>query len=312
MSVKGAVKAWNQFFFAPVSPLPIAVFRILFALLVIADLVLLSPDWLAWFGQDGWVSMATVRKLEPGVRINLFALMPAGDLWPEVLFWVFLAFALFLLMGFMTRASSIAVFICLASIQQRNPYIIHPGDTFMRVAGFFLMFAPAGAAFSLDRLIRIRRGREGPEIAPRSPWAQRMIQFELAFAYLTACWWKTMGSDWVDGTAVYYVWHLDQFRRFPVPAFLQNMIAVRIESWLTMSIEFSLGVFVWFKELRYAVLLLGLLLHLSIEYSMNVPLFEWALLSAYVLFIDPDDLQRAMRWVRARFRMRAAAVPQSE
>ena len=93
MSVKGAVKAWNHFFFAPVSPLPIAVFRILFALLVIADLVLLSPDWLAWFGQDGWVSMATVRKLEPGVRINLFALMPAGNFWPEVLFWVFLAFA---------------------------------------------------------------------------------------------------------------------------------------------------------------------------------------------------------------------------
>jgi hypothetical protein len=304
MSVKAAVKAWNEFFFAPVSPLPIALFRILFALLVIADLVLLRPDWLAWFGQDGWVSMATVRKLEPGVRINLFALMPPGNLWPEVLFWVFLASALFLLMGFMTRASSIAVFVCVASIQQRNPYIIHPGDPFLGVAVFFLMLAPAGAALSLDRRMRIRRGKEGPQIAPKSPWAQRMIQFELAFAYLIACWWKTMGPDWVDGTALYYVWHLDQFRRFPVPAFLQNMVAVKIESWLTMVIEFALGVLVWFKELRYPVLLLGLLLHLSIEYSMNVPLFEWALLSAYVLFIDPDDLHRAMRWVRRRFRVR--------
>ena len=259
MSVKSLVKAWNDFFFKPASPLPIAVFRIFFALLVIADLLLLSPDWLAWFGQDAWVSMATVHKLEPGVRINLFMLMPPGNLWPEVLFCVFLAFAIFLLAGFMTRASSIAVFVCLASIQQRNPYIIHPGDTFMRVAAFFLMFAPAGAALSIDRLIRVRRGKEGPEIAPRSPWAQRMIQFELALAYLIACWWKSMGPDWVDGTALYYVWHLDQFRRFPVPAFLQQMAAVRIESWLTMAIEFALGVFVWFKELRYPVLLLGLL-----------------------------------------------------
>jgi hypothetical protein len=86
------------------------------------------------------------------------------------------------------------------------------------------------------------------------------------------------------------------------------MIAVRIESWLTMAIEFALGVFVWFKELRYPVLLLGLLLHLSIEYSMNVPLFEWALLSAYVLFVDPQDLQQAMQWARKRFRMRTAAI----
>ena len=193
MSVKSLVKAWNDFFFKPASPLPIAVFRIFFALLVIADLLLLSPDWLAWFGEDAWVSMATVHKLEPGVRINLFMLMPPGNLWPEVLFCVFLAFGIFLLAGFMTRASSIAVFICLASIQQRNPYIIHPGDTFMRVAAFFLMFAPAGAALSIDRLIRVRRGKEGPEIAPRSPWAQRMIQFELALAYLIACWWKSMG-----------------------------------------------------------------------------------------------------------------------
>ena len=313
MSVKGAIKSvWIQFFFAPVSPLPIAVFRILFALLVIAESRAAQPRlacmvWARWLGQHGDRTQARAGRTHQSVRadagrrsmagsavlgISCIRAIPADGLYDS---------------GKQHRRVHLS---CLHPAAE--PVIIHPGDTFMRVAGFFLMFAPAGAAFSLDRLIRIRRGREGPEIAPRSPWAQRMIQFELAFAYLTACWWKTMGSDWVDGTAVYYVWHLDQFRRFPIPAFLQSMIAVRIESWLTMSIEFALGVFVWFKELRYAVLLLGLLLHLSIEYSMNVPLFEWALLSAYVLFIDPDDLQRAMRWVRARFRMRAAAVPQSE
>jgi hypothetical protein len=41
---------------------------------------------------------------------------------------------------------------------------------------------------------------------------------------------------------------------------------------------------------------------------MNVPLFEWALLSAYVLFVDPQDLQQAMQWARKRFRMRTAAI----
>ena len=57
-----------------------------------------------------------------------------------------------LAVGLFTRVNSVIVFICLASMQQRNLYITHGGDTFLRVAGFFLMFAPAGAALSIDRL----------------------------------------------------------------------------------------------------------------------------------------------------------------
>jgi hypothetical protein len=63
-------------------------------------------------------------------------------------------------------------------------------------------------------------------------------------------------------------------------------------------IEFSLGVLVWFKELRYPVLLVGLLFHLFLEYRLEVPLFQWTVLSAYVLFIDPRDLTRAWTWIR--------------
>jgi hypothetical protein len=39
-------RAWNEFFFAEQSPTPIALFRILYGLLVIATLLLLRPDWL--------------------------------------------------------------------------------------------------------------------------------------------------------------------------------------------------------------------------------------------------------------------------
>ena len=82
------------------------------------------------------------------------------------------------------------------------------------------MFAPAGAALSLDRLIRIRLGKEGTEIEFKSPWAQRMIQFQLAMVYFVGFWWKSMGVPWVSGTALYYVIHLEQIRRFPLPSFL--------------------------------------------------------------------------------------------
>jgi hypothetical protein len=304
MTLRSLISAWNEFFFAPQLPTPISLFRIFYGSAVVATLLLLRQDWLAWYGAHAWVSLSTMFKVEPGIRLNLFTVIPQDDFWINVVFWAFLGSAVLLTLGFLTRLNSVIVFLCLTSIQQRNLYITHSGDTFLRVAGFFLIFAPAGAAFSLDRRIRIWRGKEGPEIQPRSPWAQRMIQFELALVYLFACWWKSMGTPWVDGTALYYVIHLDELRRLPIPVWVQHPVVLKVGTWLALALEFSLGVLIWFKELRYPLLALGLLFHLCIEYSLNIPMFQWDILSAYVLFIDPADLATAWNWFQLRFRPR--------
>jgi hypothetical protein len=233
-----------------------------------------------------------MKNIEPGVRLNLFTILPQNDVWIEAFFWFSLLFAVLLAIGLFTRTSSVVTFLCLTSIQQRNLLICHSGDTFLRVSGFFLMFAPAGAAFSIDRLIRLRVGREGLEILPRSPWAQRMIQFELVTLYFVSFCWKAMGTPWVDGTALYYAIHLDSMRRFPIPGWIQQPVLLKLGSWSTLLIEFSLGVLIWFKELRYPLLLLGFLFHLCLEYCFNAPMFQWDILSAYVLFLNAEDLKR--------------------
>lgn len=313
MSLRSLARAWNEFFFAPQPPQPVAVFRILYGLLVLADLVLLRPDWQAWFGPRGFVSLGTMQTLEPGPRLNVFAILPQTAFWSDALFWVLLLSAVMLTVGFLTRANSIVVWVLLASVHQRNLLITNSGDTVMRVTGFFLMFAPAGAVYSVDRWLRRRRGIEGEEIALRSPWAQRMIQIELSLVYLMTFWTKSLGTSWVDGTALHYVHHLDQFRRFPVPAFFLDPLMVAIETWGTLAVEFALGVLIWFKELRYKVLLAGAVLHLSLEYAMNVPLFQWIMLSTMVTFVYPADVVRAVEWLRGRLPIRAAkrAVPQA-
>jgi len=48
MSLRSLVQAWNEFFFTPQPPTSIALFRILYGMLLIANLALLRPDWLAW------------------------------------------------------------------------------------------------------------------------------------------------------------------------------------------------------------------------------------------------------------------------
>jgi hypothetical protein len=292
VTLKACYLSLEGFFFAPQAPTPIALYRILYGMCVAVTLILLHSDWLNWYGVHSWVSLSTVTTVEPGVRLNLFKVLPQDDRWIAAFFWFCLGSAVLLTMGLWTRVSSVIVFLCVASIQQRNLLIIHGGDTFLRVAGFFLIFAPAGAALSMDRLIRVRKGVECAEVAPRAPWAQRMIQIQLAILYVMSSWWKLKGHAWLDGTALSYVTHLHEVQRFPIPAWFLKPVVLAAGSRLTLVLEFALGVLIWFRPIRYWLLLLGLLFHLSLEYAINIPMFQWDVLTAYVLFIDPADLER--------------------
>lgn len=298
MTGKSFVEAWNEFFFAEQSPIPIALFRMLYGIATLATLLLTRNDWIAWYGPHAWVSLSTMQAFEPGPRLNLFTVMPASVFWVQVLFWVLVASAVCLTIGFLTRLNSVVVYVCLASMQQRNLFILHGGDTFLRVAGFFLIFSAAGAALSADRLIRIWRGKEGLEIRPRRPWAQRMIQFELSLVYFVGFCWKVAGAMWVQGTALSYIYRLDELQRFPLPSWFLNETLMKLATWFTLVLEFALGVLIWIREIRYYLLAIGLVFHLSIEYSMNIPMFQWDVLSAYVLFVDGADLEKAWNWIR--------------
>lgn len=300
MMPQAFLRAWEDFFFAPQSPIPIALFRILYGVCVSVTLILLRPDWLNWYGVHAWASMAAMKTVEPGIRLNLFTLMPQDDRWIGASYWVFLVFAVLFTIGLWSRISGAVLFLCLASLQQREPFINHGGDTFLRVAGFFLIFSPAGAALSVDRLIRLHNKAEGLEVVPRAPWAQRMVQLELALVYFISFWWKVKGDAWLHGTALYYLTHLQEIQRFPLPGWIEHPVVLRLGSWFTLILEFSLGVLIWFRRFRYPLLLLGLLFHLCLEYAFNLPMFQWDVITAYVLFIDPADLTRLWRYAFRR------------
>ena len=72
------------------------------------------------------------------------------------------------------------------------------------------LLSSAGAACSLDRLWRIFKGRENDEPPHTAPWAQRLMQLQVAIVYLGASLSKTGGEKWVNGTAAYYPLHLPE------------------------------------------------------------------------------------------------------
>jgi hypothetical protein len=91
---------------------------------------------------------------------------------------------------------------------------------------------------------------------------------------------------------MYYVFRHLEFARFPVPWVPQNLFLLKLATWSSILAE-SLGwTLIWFKETRYVVLLVLLAFHLSIDYAMNIPIFEHIMIASLLIFIPGEDAEK--------------------
>lgn len=282
-----------------------ALFRIAIGLITLQCLLIhLLCDWHLYFGDHPLITIETMIgkywRYDP--YFDLMLLLPPGEIWRWYFFWFTVATATMMTLGLFTRFSSVATFLCLMSLQHHFLINQNSGDNFLRIGLLFTAMSNGGDAFSLDNLIKATRQdwrKEGFRPPLSAPWAQRMIQLQLAIAYFHTWWCKVAGSEWNDGTAVYYASRYDDIIRFPLPFFLDDLNSIKVLTWGTLLVELALCTLIWWRPARYWVLLLGLALHLGIEYTMNLPMFEWLFMSTFILFVYPEHLSLAMDRIKA-------------
>jgi len=124
-----------------------------------------------------------------------------------------------------------------------------------------------------------------------SPWAINLIQIQLSVVYVWTVWQKLKGENWIDGTALYYATRLDQFKNFPVPYLFDSLLLIKLATWLTLSVEIGLGIFIWFKEFRKPLIIIGIIFHLLIEYSMAIPFFEYEMIILLLTFFTEREYE---------------------
>jgi predicted DCC family thiol-disulfide oxidoreductase YuxK len=292
---------WNNFWFGPVSSAPLGLFRLAFGSLIVASLLLLFPDRDTWYSNHGVMTTAATDAYNQAhiQAPYMNVLHGVAEPWLTLFLLVVLIAAICLALGLWTRLASIIVFIGLNGLHNRNHLINSGADAVMMVMAGYLMFAPAGVACSLDRLRRVLRGEEDEEAPLILPWAQRFIQLQVAILYLISFVNKWAGDKWRDGTAVYWSMSLPELQRFPTPLLnAHHMSVVNIVTYGTLAIELALAFLVWVPRLRLYVLAAGTLMHVGIEYSMNIPLFSFLMIATYIPFLTEADLQHFLAWVR--------------
>src|SRR5258708_10568659 len=135
--MKWLLKKWDHFWFEPQSPLPLAIFRILFGMMVMQFCILMAPDLFVWFGSHGIVSSTTVHDWTVLVTLNVLNFFPNNDTWLLICFGIFFFAAFFLTIGYHTRISAILVFLGITTLYHRDPFLFNSGDTYMRLQAFW-------------------------------------------------------------------------------------------------------------------------------------------------------------------------------
>lgn len=307
--INPTVEKWNRFWFEPTSPVAMALFRIFFSIILLENMVVhLLPDFDIYFSKNSLVPIKDMMSLYwgSGSYFDVLALLP-NDRYILAAFWVMVAATITMGLGLFTRVSSWTVFLLLMSFSSHFQLNQNAGDNYLRLATMCLALSNAGDALSLDNLLRATREDWrvtglGPRLS--APWAQRLLQVQLCIAYAHTWYSKMEGEHWNDGTAVYYAVRYDDLMRFPLPHFFDQLPVYMLLTWGTLAVEFALFTLIWWRPARYWVLAIGMSLHAGIEYCMNLPMFEWAFLFTYLLFIYPEDLTRCSNLIKNKIKMK--------
>jgi hypothetical protein len=291
------VVAWNRFWFQPVETSTVALFRVAFGLLALGYTLSLAPVLFAFYSDDG--ILPAQPTYSGTLAWGMLGFFPS-DAAVVLFYFLLLVGTIALLAGFRARLAALVVFVCLISFGRRDPWVLNSGDLLVQVLAFYMLFMPSGTALSVDRWL----GEPARfwEFPARAIWPLRLLQVQVSILYLAAVWAKVRGITWNDGTAVSYAFRIDDIARFPVPGFVtDSLILVNLLTYGTLAVELSIGILVWNRVLRPWVLLLGIGLHLGIDYAVRVGFFSYAVLVAYIAFIPPDAARSFILAARDRF-----------
>lgn len=303
------------YWFGQVDTRPLALFRIFWGAILLKIALFFIPLAPLLYSDQGVVTRHIL--LEDTIKSHSFSLMNAfGNQWLSILFfltWAVIAFCI--IIGYRTPLMVVLNLICIISVHARNPYALHGADVVVRVLSFWMIFLPLADYYSIDILLkRWRRYQQTGLIADLQANAIghhsfafpiRMIQIQVALIYLATFLFKTHGTSWFDGTAVFYTLQLKSLT-LPTGDWVLQHVPLAILSILTFWTIFFEAVFMPFifspilqPYLRIFALTGTALLHIGIAMTMAIHDFWVIMLVSYLTFFEARWIEKLELPLRA-------------
>jgi hypothetical protein len=289
------VRGLDWFLFESCDPRVVPILRIGFALMIIIQALVLWPDAGYWFTDSGVMRTQTAREILGPGSWSLLYYLPSEPWVVQSALAIWIVNGALMLVGFYSRVQAAAIFVWLVSFQNRNPSIHDGEDTVFRIFAFLMVWLPLDAYWSIRKRgesleprqdSKNRADRSVGRCVAADAWALRLFQVQMTAIYASTALSKLEGSTWNDGTAVWYVSRMtDNFGRWISPSWLDQPYASELATYGTLAIECFLPFGLWIPRLRWLAICLGVLLHLGIEFSMNLFLFQWVMILGLIAFV---------------------------
>lgn len=283
----------------------LALMRIGLAALVLYDLYRRGAQITEYYSDHGVAPRALITSEYWNPRWWSFHLVSGETSTQAFLFVLHAGVALFLLLGWRTRAACLLTFLFTVSMQNRNPLVLDGGDRLLVILLFWGLFLPWGSRLSLDS-----RGHKHIAHTAITPGLSGYL-FQIVSLYLMAAFWKLHPVWFSDRTAIYRTLELDQFTKplgrslLAYPSFLGLLtLSVLVIEWVAPLLLMAGN-----NRARAAGLGLLTLLHLGIGLTMDLEFFPLVsvvgllgCLPSFVWRTDPvDELAPVPDWSVSRF-----------
>ena len=300
-------EVWSQIWFksAPTTPLEIARIGIGAALLLhygIATRYLFD-----FWGEAGLMPRAIVlRDIDDSWTQSVFFYFTAP--WQWIAFHsLFLICCAALMVGWRTSWVKWIVLIGQLSYDRRNPALTYGVDWILGSLLLILCLAPIGRAMSLDRVraVRAAKRRNLGATLPQfcSPWTgacTRLIQIQMAVLFFYSAVTKLPRFEWVDGSALWVVFTLDEYYS---PLILKVLASqywlANTGTYATILIELAFPFLIWQKATRPYLLADALVLHALFAVFLGLYYFSFVMMMGHMSFVRPEWLTRlGLAWKR--------------
>lgn len=309
---------WCEFWFKPADPIPLAVMRILFGVMLFYTHLVWGLNLEGFFGHNGWQGDKLVHAFQQGQSSWSFCwsfwwLVPDGLHVPVHILCLFVL-ALYAF-GVFTPVTSILAYIITVSYSYRAPIANFGLDQINAIAALYLAIGPSGAALSVDRLWQRRRalkasGKQPPAPSVRANLALRLIQVHLCVIYIFASQSKLQGESWWNGQAIWQAVANLEYQSTDLTWLAWYPWLVNLLTHGTVAWEMTFWALVWRPLCRPVVLLIGVAIHLGIGAFMGMWTFGLAMIFLYVAFVPASAIHAILRQAARLFGRRSAVLEQ--
>lgn len=222
------------------------------------------------------------------------------------------ALVVLFIIGAFTRIVLPVMLVMLVALQSNNPYVLNGGDTLIRITLLFMLFANLTEHLSVDKFFRHRRLRNGKaplKIVPSyvSNAAHNvglfLCGFQIIVVYVVSGVWKLIGTEWLDGTALFYALRIEQFMLYPALNELlwQSSLLIYLATFLALWAQTLFPVLLLWRPSRIFALITLMGMHLGIALLMGLWPFSLAMIALDMLFIRDSSWRWMLEIVSSRF-----------